>query len=252
MIEVAHNIGVDAVKFQKRNPEECVPMNKRDEMRKTPWGNLKYIDYRYRVELEQNDYEEINSYCNNLGIDWFASVWDLSSIDFILKLNPLAIKVPSDKLNDITYLEKLKNMNCPLILSTGGSDYEIIDLAVKTVGNNNNALLQCTSIYPCEDDSLNLRVVESLYDKYNMVVGFSSHHTSPIYGALSVAHGARIVEQHFTLNRAMWGSDQAMSLEPRGLELLVKYIRGYESARGDGVKKVFENEKSTLKRTKGR
>mgnify|MGYP005992115397 CR=1 FL=1 len=252
MILEAKLKGADAVKFQKRFPDECVPDEKKLERRNTPWGDMSYLDYRHKVEFGEKEYKEIDDFCNKNNIDWFVSVWDHSSIEFMKLFNPIAIKIPSDKMNDIEFLKKTKELKCPIILSSGGSSYEIIDSAIKAVGTENNALLQCTSVYPCETSQLDLKVISTFKDKYKIVSGLSCHHTSPIFGSFAVSNGASIVEQHFTLNRSFWGSDQSMSLEPRGLELLVKYIRMYEESQGDGVKKVYEVEKKVLKRTVGR
>tara|TARA_B110000879_G_scaffold191288_1_gene256322 strand:- start:1295 stop:2155 length:861 start_codon:yes stop_codon:yes gene_type:complete len=252
LIIEAKRCGADAVKFQKRFPDECVPDNKKKEMRMTPWGEMTYLDYRFKVEFDENDYDEIAVFCKNEGIDWFVSVWDHSSIDFMKKYDPIAVKVPSDKMNDLPFLEKMKELKCPIIMSSGGTEYGVLDDAVKCLGSENNALLQCTSVYPCQTEQMNLEVIKDFINRYQIISGLSSHHTSPVFGSFSLSYGARIVEQHFTLNRAFWGSDQSMSLEPRGLELLVKYIRMFEESKGDGIKKVYDQEKKVLSRTTGR
>jgi len=252
LILEAKRCGADAVKFQKRFPDECVPEQKKLEPRSTPWGEMTYIEYRHRVEFGEEEYKEIDEFCLKEGIDWFVSVWDHSSVDFMKKFNPIAIKIPSDKMNDLEFLHKTKELNCPIILSSGGTSEPVIEEALSVVGKENNALLQCTSIYPCETTQLDLKVISTFRKNYEMVSGLSCHHSSPVFGSFSVAYGARIVEQHFTLNRSFWGSDQSMSLEPRGLELLVKYIRMFEGAEGDGIKKVYDLEKKVLARTVGR
>jgi len=252
LIMEAKRCGANAVKFQKRFPDECVPEKKKLEPRITPWGEMTYLEYRHRLEFGVVEYKEIDDFCLKNNIDWFVSVWDHSSVDFMKQFNPIAIKIPSDKMNDLEFLEKTKELNCPIILSSGGSTEDIIEAAISIVGKENNALLQCTSIYPCETSQLDLKVISTFRRKYGMVSGLSSHHTSPIFGSFSVSYGARIVEQHFTLNRSFWGSDQSMSLEPRGLELLVKYIRMFEASEGNGIKKVHDLEKQVLSRTVGR
>lgn len=252
LILEAKRCGANAVKFQKRFPDECVPEDKKKEIRSTPWGEMTYLDYRFKVEFDEDDYDNIALFCKNENIDWFVSVWDYSSIDFIKKYDPIAVKVPSDKMNDLPFLEKMKELHCPIIMSSGGTEYSVLDDAVKCLGSENNALLQCTSVYPCETDQMNLKVIKDFIDRYQIVSGLSSHHTSPVFGSFSLAYGAKVIEQHFTLNRAFWGSDQSMSLEPRGLELLVKYIKMFESSVGDGIKKVYDQEKKVLSRTIGR
>jgi N-acetylneuraminate synthase len=252
LIIQAKKCGADAVKFQKRFPDECVPEKKKAEIRHTPWGKMSYLDYRHKLEFGENDYLQIKDLCIEQSIDWLVSVWDHSSVDFIQKFDPVAVKVPSDKMNDLIFLKRVKELNCPIILSSGGTSLDIIDKALSVVGKENVALLQCTSIYPCLTSQLDLKVITSFKEKYGLVCGLSSHHTSPIFGSFALSYGAKIVEQHFTLNRSFWGSDQSMSLEPRGLELLVKYIRMYEESKGDGVKKVYDAEKKVLSRTTGR
>jgi len=252
LIIEAKRAGSNAVKFQKRFPDECVPEDKKKEIRMTPWGEMSYLDYRFKVEFDEKEYDEIAVFCKKEEIDWFVSVWDHSSIDFMKKYDPIAVKVPSDKMNDLIFLEKMKELDCPIIMSSGGTEYDVLDAAVECLGVDNNALLQCTSIYPCDTNQMNLAVIKSLIDRYKIVSGLSSHHTSPVFGSFSLAYGAKIIEQHFTLNRAFWGSDQSMSLEPRGLELLVKYIRMFEQSDGDGIKKVYDQEKKVLARTSGR
>ncbi len=252
MIVEAKRCGADAVKFQKRFPDECVPEKKKLERRQTPWGEMSYIEYRHKVEFGEEEYNEIDKFSQEHEIDWFVSVWDHSSVEFIKEFNPIAVKIPSDKMNDLDFLDKVKEINCPVILSSGGTSEEVIEEAFSVLGKENNALLQCTSIYPCETTQLDLKVISSFKKKYDIVSGLSCHHTSPIFGSFAVSYGARIVEQHFTLNRSFWGSDQSMSLEPRGLELLVKYIRMYEDSEGDGTKKIYDLEKKVLSRTVGR
>ncbi len=252
LIVEAKKRGADAVKFQKRFPDECVPEEKKREIRQTPWGEMSYLEYRHKVEFGEKEYQAINDFCLDENIDWFVSVWDHSSVDFIKKFDPIAVKIPSDKMNDLDFLEKVKELQCPIILSSGGTSLDVIDEALSVVGKDNVALLQCTSIYPCETSQLDLKVITSYIKKYGLVCGLSSHHTSPIFGSFALSYGAKIVEQHFTLNRSFWGSDQSMSLEPRGLELLVKYIRMYEESEGDGIKKVYDSEKKVLSRTVGR
>ena len=252
LIYLAKKYNFDAVKFQKRDLNICIPEHQKQKIRNTPWGEMSYIEYRHKVEFGEEEYNEIDKFSQEHEIDWFVSVWDHSSVEFIKEFNPIAVKIPSDKMNDLDFLDKVKEINCPVILSSGGTSEEVIEEAFSVLGKENNALLQCTSIYPCETTQLDLKVISSFKKKYDIVSGLSCHHTSPIFGSFAVSYGARIVEQHFTLNRSFWGSDQSMSLEPRGLELLVKYIRMYEDSEGDGTKKIYDLEKKVLSRTVGR
>ena len=248
LIKAAKEAGVDAVKFQKRTPELCVPPEQRGQMRETPWGYISYLDYRYKVEFDSDDYKEIDRYCKELGITWFASVWDEPSVDFLEQFNPVCYKIPSASLTDHSLLKHLKKTGRPLILSTGMSTIAQIRESVSVVGTDHLIITHATSTYPCEPEELNLKMVETLRKEFPCPIGYSGHEVGLIPSVIAVAFGACMVERHITLDRAMWGSDQAASVEPNGFERLVKYIRVTEQAVGDGVKKVYESEMSSLKK----
>jgi len=248
MIKAAKETGVDAVKFQKRTPELCVPPEQRNVMRETPWGYITYLDYRRKIEFGEAEYDEIDRYCKQLGVDWFVSVWDEESVDFIEKYHPIAYKVPSAALTDHGLLRHLRRTGRPLILSTGMSTMEQIRRAVEVVGLEDVVICHTTSAYPCDPDELNLRMIQTLKNEYDCPIGYSGHEVGLIPSVVAVALGACLVERHFTLDRAMWGSDQAASVEPGGFERLVKYIRVTEMALGDGVKKVYDSEIPILKK----
>ena len=248
MILSAKETGADAVKFQKRTPELCVPNEQRDIMRETPWGYISYMEYREKVEFGENEYKEIDRYCKDLGIDWFVSVWDESSVDFMEKFQLVCYKLPSASLTDHSLLKKVRATGRPMIISTGMSTPEQIDTAVKVIGTEDLIIMHSTSSYPCDPDELNLRVISTLKQKYDCPIGYSGHEVGLIPSVISVGLGASVVERHFTLDRAMWGGDQAASVEPVGFRRLVKYIRVTEMSLGDGVKRVYESEKSSLKK----
>lgn len=248
LIKAAKEAGVNAVKFQKRTPELCVPPEQRGQMRETPWGYISYLDYRYKVEFDVDDYKEIDRYCKELGITWFASVWDEPSVDFLEQFNPVCYKIPSASLTDHSLLKHLKKTGRPLILSTGMSTIAQIRESVSVVGTDHLVITHATSTYPCEPEELNLKMVETLRKEFPCPIGYSGHEVGLIPSVIAVAFGACMVERHITLDRAMWGSDQAASVEPNGFERLVKYIRVTEQAVGDGVKKVYESEMSSLKK----
>lgn len=248
LIKKASEAGVDAVKFQKRTPELCVPPEQRNQMRETPWGYITYLDYRYKVEFEKDEYTEIDQYCKACGIDWFASVWDEPSVAFMEQFNPVAYKVPSASLTDHSLLNELKATNRPLIVSTGMSTMDQIRAAVQGIGRENLILTHATSTYPCDPKELNLKMIETLAKEFDVPIGYSGHEVGLVPSVVAVAFGACLVERHITLDRAMWGSDQAASVEPSGFERLVKYIRVIEEAVGDGEKKVYESELSSLKK----
>ena len=248
LIKAAYDAGVDAVKFQKRTPEICVPDHQKEQMRQTPWGYISYLDYRYKVEFGQAEYEQIDAYCQSLGIDWLASSWDIPSLNFIEVFEPPAHKVPSALLTDHELLRAMKNTGRPVILSTGMSTIEEIEKAVDILGLENLLVCHTTSSYPCPPEELNLKMIQTLLGKFSCPIGYSGHEVGLVPSALAVAMGACLVERHVTLDRAMWGSDQAASVEPHGIRTLVKYIRVTEKALGDGQKKVYDSEQSSLKK----
>jgi len=243
LIDGAKEAGVDAIKFQKRTPEVCVPKNQWNVERDTPWGRMTYIDYRHKVEFTKNDYADIDKYCRGKGIYWFASCWDEESVDFIEQFDVPIYKTASASLTDKKLLQRHKKLNKPVIVSTGMSTMEEIEEAVKIFGTENLLIAHSTSTYPCPNDELNLKMISTLQNKYPGVpVGYSGHETglAPTWAAVSL--GAAFVERHITLDRAMWGSDQAASVEINGFDRLVRNIRDIEIALGDGVKKVYESE----------
>jgi N-acetylneuraminate synthase len=249
MIDAAVHAGVDAVKFQKRTPDIATPLEQQNQMRETPWGYITYLEYRYKVEFGAEQYEEIDRYCKSKGIAWLVSVWDQPSVDFMEQFDTPAYKIPSASLTDFGLIRRARATGKPLILSSGMSTMEQIWKGVESAGEDNLVLMHCTSTYPCEPEELNLRMVQTLRQEFpNIPIGYSGHEVGLVPSALAVALGACIVERHLTLDRAMWGSDQAASVEPGGLERLVKYIRVSEAALGDGVKKVYASEQPSLKR----
>lgn len=249
MIEAAVHAGADAVKFQKRTPEVCTPPEQQKQMRETPWGYITYLDYRYKVELGLEAYREIDRTCKKLGIDWLVSVWDEPSVDFMEQFETPAYKVPSASLTDRALIKYARRTGRPLIVSTGMSTMDEIRRGVESAGLDNLIIMHCTSAYPCEPEELNLRMIETLRREFpNNPIGYSGHEVGLVPSAVAVALGACMVERHFTLDRAMWGGDQAASVEPGGFEKLVKYIRVTEAGLGDGVKKVYPSELSSLKK----
>ncbi|MGV9769258.1 N-acetylneuraminate synthase family protein [Microbacterium sp. NPDC003461] len=247
LIDVAAEAGADAVKFQKRTPEIATPEHMRDMPRETPWGTMTYLEYRHRVEFGREEYVAIGDYATLRGLDWFASPWDVPSVEFLEDLNVVAHKVASACLTDGELLEALRASGKPIILSTGMSTMEQIDRAIGILGTENLVLMHATSTYPMEPDEANLRMIRMLSDRYPGVpVGYSGHERGLQISLAAVAMGAQAVERHITLDRTMWGSDHAASLEPTGLKNLVRDIRIIESAFGDGVKRVFPGEEAPM------
>jgi N-acetylneuraminate synthase len=248
LIDVAITAGCDAVKFQKRNPEKAVPPEFRDVMRETPWGLISYLEYRYRVEFGEREYAEIDRYCRERGIAWFASCWDEDSVDFIEQFKPVCYKVASATLTHHALLARIRATGKPMILSTGMSTLEEIQQAVAQIGTENLVIAHSTSTYPCPPDELNLRMIQTLQSMYNCPIGYSGHEVGLQTTYAAVVLGASLVERHITLDRAMWGSDQAASVEPGGMIRLVRDIRVIEKALGDGQKKVYASEMKARER----
>ena len=247
LIDVAADAGAQAVKFQKRTPEISTPEHMKSVMRETPWGTMTYLEYRYRVEFNREQYIEIGDHATMRGLAWFASPWDAPSVAFLEDLNTVAYKIASASVTDIEMLEAIAATGKPVILSTGMSTLEQIDRAVETLGTENLVILHATSTYPLPAEEANLRMIPVLRDRYlGVPVGYSGHETGLQISLAAVALGAVAVERHITLDRAMWGSDHAASLEPQGLEHLVRDIRVIEEAMGDGVKRIFPGEEAPL------
>jgi N-acetylneuraminate synthase len=239
LIDGAVLAGADAVKFQKRTPEKCVPRDQWHLERETPWGRMTYIEYRHRIELSADDFAAIDRHCRERHILWFASCWDEDSVDFMECFSPPCYKAASASLTDHPLLHKMKSTGRPLIASTGMSTMEEIEAAVAAVGTRDLLVAHATSMYPCPVDALNLRMIHTLRQRYpRCPIGYSGHETglAPTWAAVTL--GASFVERHITLDRALWGSDQAASVEIGGLMRLVSNIRDIERSLGDGIKRV--------------
>lgn len=249
MIDGAMFAGCDAVKFQKRTPEACVPPAQWDVERETPWGRMRYIDYKRRIEFGQDEYEQIDAYCRQRGIAWTASCWDEASVAFIAQFDPPFYKAASASLTDHALLREMQATGKPLMVSTGMSQMVEIATAVDALGTDNLLIAHATSAYPCPVEELNLRMINTLQELFPGVpIGYSGHEVGLAPTWAAVALGATFVERHMTLDRAMWGSDQAASVEIMGMHHLVRNLRDIERALGDGIKRVYESELSSLRK----
>jgi sialic acid synthase SpsE len=248
LIDVAKDAGCDAVKFQKRTPKICVPPEQAGVMRETPWGTMTYLEYKERTEFGEIQYKEIDSYCRSRGIVWFASPWDVPSARFLANFETPVMKIASACLTDDELLSEVKAIAKPVIMSTGMSTIDEIDHAVTRLDRTNLILGQATSTYPCSPDELNLRAIHTLRERYGVPVGYSGHETGLQTTVAAVALGACFIERHITLDRAMWGTDHAASVEPQGLQRLVRDIRTVELAIGDGAKRLFDSEVAVRKK----
>lgn len=243
LVDAAALAGCDAVKIQKRTPELCVPPEQRDVPRETPWGIMSYMDYRHRVELGPEELAELDAYCRSKGIQWFASCWDQPSVDVIEEFEPVCYKVASASLTDDELLRHTAATGRPVMMSTGMSTMEEIRHAVEVLDGAPLLLAHSTSTYPCPPEELNLRMVRTLEREFPGVpIGYSGHEVGLQTTLAAVVLGATFVERHITLDRAMWGSDQAASVEPWGFMRLVRDIRTIGTALGDGEKRVYESE----------
>ena len=248
LIDAAVLAGCDAVKFQKRTPELCVPPEQRELLRETPWGLITYMEYRHRVEFGCDEYREIDHYCRERGIAWFASCWDKPSVDFIAQFDSVCYKIASASLTDDELLRHINRQGRPMILSTGMSTTEEIRHAVSLLDPDRLLIAHCTGSYPCKPEELNLRMIQTLQREFDCPIGYSGHEVGLQTTLAAVVLGACFVERHITLDRAMWGSDQAASVEPHGFARLVRDIRVTEKALGDGIKRVYESEIPIMQR----
>jgi sialic acid synthase SpsE len=247
LIDVAADAGAQAVKFQKRTPAISTPEHMKSVPRSTPWGEMTYLEYRYRVEFDRNQYIEIGDHATMRGLDWFASPWDEPSVGFLESLNVAAYKVASASVTDLDLLTAIAATGKPVILSTGMSTLDQIDRAVETLGTERLVILHATSTYPLPANEANLRMITTLGTRYpGIPIGYSGHEPGLQISLAAVALGAAAVERHITLDRTMWGSDHAASLEPQGLSHLIRDIRIIETALGDGVKRIFPGELAPL------
>lgn len=260
LIDIAAAAGCDAVKFQKRNPDVCVPEHQKNIMRDTPWGQMTYLDYKYKVEFEAPEYNAIAAHCEAHGIEWSASPWDMDSLEFLKKYDVPFLKVPSAMLTNDELLEGCVASGKRVIFSTGMSTKEEIDHAVmvlrkaKLVHSNPHkiGLLHCNSTYPAPINELNLSGIQTLQTEYpDFEIGYSGHEFRLGTTVAAVYLGASIIERHITLDRQMWGSDHLASVEPQGLFKLVSGIRELEEAYGDGIIQVTESEKPVRAKLRG-
>lgn len=243
LMTVSAIAGCDYVKFQKREPDVCVPEHQKGQMRDTPWGKMTYLEYKKKLEFSQEDYEQIAEHASNVGVKWFASAWDIPSVDFCSRLTRIG-KIPSALINDLDLLTYARKKFDLLLLSTGMSTEEEVEKAIE-VGCP-DVVFHTNSTYPSPISELNLRYITWLKKKYpNIQIGYSGHEYGLVTTFAAVSLGASWIERHVTLDREMWGSDQKSSVEPTGLIKLVKGIRDIESAMGlESPRRLLESEKS--------
>ena len=249
LIEAAKLAGCNAVKFQKRTPEICVPKNQWQVVRDTPWGKMTYIKYKKKIEFNLSQYKKLKKYADKLNIDFVVSCWDQEAVKFMQKIKTPFYKIASACITDIGLLKLLKKTNKPLIMSTGMSTEAQINKCAKLLGEKNLCIMHCTSSYPSRTDELNLNYIKKLKNKYTKsVIGYSGHETNLSSTIAAVVLGAKIIERHITLDRSMWGTDQKSSIEPLGLARLIRDIAVVTDSMGDGIKRIYKTEKPMIEK----
>lgn len=247
LIKMAHDLGADAVKFQKRTVDVVYTQHELEMERPNPFGNTNG-DLKRGLEFGYGEYREIDEYCKSLSILWFASCWDEESVDFIEQFNPPCHKIASACLTNDKLISYIKSKGRPILLATGMSTQEQIDHAVDILGQDNLVLMHCTSTYPSSEAELNLNVIPNYIEKYECPIGYSGHEKGVFPSVLAASMGACAIERHITTDRTLWGSDHPASLEPDGLRRLVRDIRLLNTIKGDGKKVVYESELPIIKK----
>ena len=251
MIEAAWKMRVDSIKWQARTPSISVPVDQRDITRETPWGTMSYLEYKEKMEFSMEQWDELFTWANKLDVPMSVSIWDIPAAEKMRRFDMPYVKVPSAAIVNKELLLYLKdNYTCPIVLSTGMSTMSQVRDAVAWIGNP--VILHCTSAYPCPPEHLNLNLIHTLQSEFpDCRIGYSGHEVGLAPSLAAVAMGATWIERHFTLDRSMWGTDQAASVEVKGFERLVKDIRLIETAMGDGKKKIEDSEIPIMRKLRG-
>jgi len=247
LIDVASVAGADAVKFQKRTVDVVYTADELAKPRENPFGATNG-HLKRALEFGADQYKHIDQYCKDKNVAWFASCWDEASVDFMEQFDPPAYKIASASLTDDNLLKHHRKTKRPLIVSIGMSTMAQVDHAIEVIGTKDLVILHTTSAYPAKIADLNLRMIPVLRERYGVPIGYSGHEVGLATSYAAVALGAAMIERHITLDRAMWGSDQAASVEPQGLMKLIRDTRAIEASLGDGVKKVSDDEVPIMKK----
>ena len=250
LVKMAFDAGCDAVKFQKREPLVCVPVHMRDQIRETPWGEITYLEYKQKIEFGKSEYDEIDSYCRKLKLEWSASAWDLPSLEFLDQYDLPFNKVASALTTNLEFLGEVARRKKLTYVSVGMCSYEDIDKAAAIFENEKCpiVLMHTISNYPASESDLNLKMIGTLSERYNLPIGYSGHESSLTPSIVAATLGAKAIERHITLDRSMWGTDHAASLEFSGLSNLVGSLRKIDVVLGDGVKREIPGEKEIAKK----
>tara|TARA_B100000085_G_C18552025_1_gene516291 strand:- start:1577 stop:2425 length:849 start_codon:yes stop_codon:yes gene_type:complete len=253
LIDAVSACSWDCAKFQKRDPDVCVPDHQKDVLRDTPWGRIKYIDYKHKVEFQKQQYDYIDQYCKLKPVDWSASVWDLNSLEFLMQYELPFIKIPSAMTTNETLVAETAKTGRPIIMSTGMCELNEVDDAVNNVlkYNNNLVLMHTNSSYPTPKEEINLNLIPFLRERYDCPVGYSGHEEDLEPTVIAVALGATVVERHITLSHDMWGTDQKSSLEVMAMDILHKRVKDVNTILGSATKTVTESEIPIRKKLRG-
>ena len=248
LINLSKKYNFDAVKFQKRDLDICIPEKQKGQIRNTPWGEMTYLDYKKKIEFNEKEFQEINNYCKKIKIDWFCSAWDANSLKFLKKFKSKYNKVASAMVTNLNLLNLIAKEKKLTFISTGMSSMKDIVKAIKIFRKNkcDFVLMHCVSNYPCQEEDLNLNVILTLKEKFKCKIGYSGHESSvsPSYAAWFL--GADYIERHITLDRSMYGTDQAASLSEGGIRELTSLLSKFPKILGDGKKKISKEEKKLI------
>jgi len=254
LMDAAWATGWDCAKFQKRTPDICVPEDQRNIIKQTPWGEMTYLAYKHRIEFQKQEYDYIDKYAKEKPLDWSASAWDLPSLEFLMNYDIPFLKIPSAKITDKELVEQAAKAGKPLFISSGMSTIEEVDNAVNIIEkylSKNYVLFHCNSTYPAKLEELNLQVIGTLKERYNCLVGYSGHEYDIMPATLVPVYGACVIERHITLSHDMWGTDQAASIEVRGMDFLAKRIHSVKTIIGDGIKTISADEEKMRDKLRG-
>jgi len=253
LIDAVNACGWDCAKFQKRNPDVCVPEHQKSVIRETPWGTMTYLEYKHRIEFGDKEFDSINKYCSEKPIDWTASVWDLDSLEFLLSYDVPFLKIPSALITETDLVRESAKSGKPMIVSTGMSTLREVDDAVENVlkYNDNLVIMHTNSSYPTPKNELNLNLITMLKDRYGCTVGYSGHEEDLEPTVLAIALGAKVIERHITLSHDMWGTDQKASLEVHAMHMLKKRCQDVDTILGNSEKVVTESEIPIRKKLRG-
>jgi N-acetylneuraminate synthase len=244
LIDAINACSWSCAKFQKRNPDVCVPDHQKNKIRETPWGTMTYIDYKHKIEFDKKEFDIINQYCSEKPVDWTASVWDIGSLNFLLQYDVPFLKIPSALITDIELVAECAKSNKPVIMSTGMSTIDEVDNAVETIlkYGDKPVIMHTNSSYPTPRKELNLNLITTLKQRYDCTIGYSGHEEDLEPTVLAVALGAKVIERHITLSHNMWGTDQKASLEVHAMSMLKKRCEDIDIMLGSYDKKVTESE----------